>query len=123
MVRKLVVTFAAFALVCACVLGAGALAEPATALRPVEAASPCPAAGCASGECHGFDAVPGPDGAHEMQCPEASCASVECHAWDSLATRYHQASDASLNVWVLMPVVLVVGLVLLVKALSKGGAR
>ena len=85
MVRKLVITLAAFALVCACVLGAGALAEPATALRPVEAASPCPAAGCASGECHGFDAVPGPDGAHEMQCPEASCASVECHAWDSLA--------------------------------------
>ena len=50
-----------------------------------------------------------------MQCPEASCASVECHAWDSLATRYHQASDASLNVWVLMPVVLVVGLVVVVK--------
>ena len=69
MARKLVVTLAAFALVCACVLGAGALAEPATALRPVEAASPCPAAGCASGECHGFDAVPGPDGAHEMHVP------------------------------------------------------
>ena len=123
MVRKLAVTLAAFALVCAVVLGAGALAEPATALRPVEAASPCPATGCASGECHGFDAVPGPDGAHEMRCPEASCASVECHAWDSLVGRYRQASDASLNVWVLMPVALAVGLVLVVKALSKGGAR
>ena len=109
MVRKLAITLAAFALVCAVVLGAGALAEPATALRPVEAASPCPAAGCASGECHGFDAVPGPDGAHEMRCPEASCASVECHAWDSLVGRYRQASDASLNVWVLMPVALAVG--------------
>ena len=65
MVRKLAITLAAFALVCAVVLGAGALAEPATALRPVEAASPCPATGCASGECHGFDAVPGPDGAHD----------------------------------------------------------
>ena len=54
-----------------------------------------------------------------MACPEVSCASVECHAWDSLVGRYHQASDASLNVWVLMPVVLVVWLVLLVKALSK----
>ena len=67
--------------------------------------------------------MPGPDGAHEMRCPEASCASVECHAWDSLVGRYHQASDASLNVWVLMPVALAVGLVLVVKALSKGGAR
>ena len=74
-------------------------------------------------ECHGFDAVPEPDGVHEMSCPEASCASVECHAWDSLVGRYRQASDASLNVWILMPVALVVGLVLLVKALSKGGAR
>lgn len=115
MVRKLAITLAAFALVCAVVLGAGALAEPATALRPVEAASPCPATGCASGECHGFDAVPGPDGAHEMRCPEASCASVECHAWDSLVGRYRQASDASLNVWVLMPVALAVGLVVVVK--------
>ena len=58
-----------------------------------------------------------------MQCPEAGCASVECHAWDSLVGRYRQASDSSLNVWILMPVALVVGLVLLVKALSKGGAR
>ena len=46
MVRKLAITLAAFALVCAVVLGAGALAEPATALRPVEAASPCPALLC-----------------------------------------------------------------------------
>ena len=123
MVRKLVVTLAAFALVCACVVGAGMLAEPATGIAPITPGSACPAAGCASGRCHGFDAVPGPDGAHEMRCPEASCASVECHAWDSLVGRYRQASDASLNVWVLMPVALAVGLVLVVKALSKGGAR
>ena len=62
---------------------------------------------------HGFDNVPEPDGAHEMTCPEASCADVACHAWDSLTTRYHQASDASLNLWILAPVALVVGLVLL----------
>ena len=29
----------------------------------------------------------------------------------SMGARYHQASDASLNLWVLMPVVLVVALV------------
>ncbi len=50
-----------------------------------------------------------------MVCPEAGCASLECHAWDTLTGRYHQASDASLNLWILAPVVFVVGLVLLVK--------
>ena len=116
MVRKLLLTLTAFLLVGACAFAAGAASDPRVGLpQPITVDSPCPAAGCASGECHGFDAVPGPDGVHEMQCPEASCASVECHAWDSLATRYHQASDASLNLWVLAPVVLVVGLVLLVK--------
>ena len=115
MVRKLLLTLAAFLLACAAVYGAGSLAEPATGIAPIEAGAPCPAAGCASGECHGFDDVPGPDGVHEMSCPEAGCASAECHAWDSLVGRYHQASDASLNVWILAPVVLVVGLVLIVR--------
>ena len=76
--------------------------------RPIPPARP-------SGSCHGFDDVPEPDGVHEMTCPEASCASTECHAWDTLATRYYQASDASLNLWVLAPVALVVGLVLIVR--------
>ncbi|WP_080799158.1 hypothetical protein [Arabiibacter massiliensis] len=115
MVRKLLITLAAFLLAGAAVLAAGVAAEPATGVLPISADSPCPAAGCASGECHGFDDVPEPDGVHEMSCPEASCASVECHAWDSLVTRYHQASDASLNLWLLAPVALVVGLVLIVR--------
>ena len=59
--------------------------------------------------------MPQPDGIHEMNCPEASCSSVECHAWDTLTSRYHQASDASLNLWILAPVVGVVALVMLVK--------
>ena len=115
MLRKFLMVLAAFAIAGGLALGAGALAEPATGVRAVEASSPCPAAGCASGECHGFDDVPEPDGVHEMACPEASCASVECHAWDALATRYRQASDASLNLWIVAPVALVVGLVLIVR--------
>ena len=40
------------------------------------------------------------------------------YSWaHTLATRYRQASDASLNLWVLAPVVLVVALVLLVRKL------
>lgn len=98
----------------------GFVAAPSTAIQPVAADSPCPATGCASGACHGFDAVPEPDGVHEMACPEAGCASVECHGWDSLIGRYHQASDMSLNVWILMPVALVLGLWLLVRRMGRG---
>ena len=115
MVRKVLMTLVAFVLACAAVYGAGSLAEPSTGVARIAPGSPCPVAGCASGACHGFDDVPEPDGVHEMTCPEASCASTECHAWDSLSGRYHQASDASLNLWVLAPVALAVGLVALVR--------
>ena len=116
MIRKTVITLLAFLLVGAAVFGAGALADPSVGLpRAIAEDSPCPATSCASGSCHGFDDVPEPDGATEMSCPEASCSSVECHAWDTLADRYYQPSDMSLNLWVLAPVALVVGLVLLVK--------
>ena len=124
MVRKLAVTLAAFALVCACVLGAGALAEPATALRPVEAASPCPAAGLRVGGVPRLRRrVPGPTA--PTRC---GARRRRARAWSATrGTRWWAAtarpSDASLNVWVLMPVALAVGLVLVVKALSKGGAR
>lgn len=114
--RKAVMTLVAFALVGACVFFAGVAADASVGLpQSVSPASPCPATACASGECHGFDAVPDPDGVHEMSCPEVTCASVECHAWDTLTTRYYQPSDASMNLWLLAPVALVVGLVLLVK--------
>lgn len=110
--RKIIATVVVFLLAGACVVGAVALVQPdVLSVRPIAADSPCPVVGCASGECHGFDDVPDPDGVHEMTCPEASCASVECHGWETLGSRYHQASDASLNLWVLMPVVLVVALV------------
>lgn len=60
--------------------------------------------------------VPGPDGVHEMVCPESTCSSVECHAWDTLVSGgYRSASDASLNLWVLGPVVFFGGLILVLK--------
>lgn len=118
MVKKALLTFAVFVLVGGCVFVAGAAVDSTVGLpQRIEPSSPCPVTGCASGMCHGFDAVPEPDGVHEMTCPEARCAAVECHAWNTLSTRYYQTSDASLNLWVLAPVVLVAGLVLLVRKL------
>lgn len=81
--------------------------------------SACPVVQCADGACHGFDNVPEPDGIHDLVCPKASCASAECHAWDSLLGRYRQASDVSLNLWILMPVAAVVGLVCLLKKIGE----
>jgi len=100
------------------VFGAGFLIDERVELpQAIAADSPCPVVGCASGSCHGFDDVPDPDGVHELTCPEVSCSSLDCHAWDTLNSRYHRASDASLNLWVLAPVLLVLGLVVLVRKL------
>lgn len=121
MVRKTILSLVAFLLAGVLSFAAGKVAEPETAVLPITAESPCPAVGCASGECHGFEDVPLPDGVHEMDCPEADCSSTECHAWDTLLEGYRQADDASLNLWILAPVALVVGLVALVRVLSKGG--
>ena len=83
--------------------------------QPITEQSACPVVNCASGNCHGYENVPEPDGVHTMSCPEKSCDSVECHAWDTLENRYGKASDFSLNLWVLAPVALVLALVLIVK--------
>lgn len=102
---------------------AGFALEPESSVRPLTAEAPCPAVGCASGVCHDFATVPAPDGAHELSCPEASCSSSACHGWNTLTTRYHQASDMSLNAWILGPTVLVLGLWLLIRRSAKGDHR
>lgn len=118
--KKIAVTAAVFLLAAVCSVGAVMLVQPeALSVRPITETSPCPVVRCASGSCHGFDDVPEPDGVHEMTCPEASCASVECHGWETLGSRYHQASDASLNLWILMPVALVVALVGIVRKVGR----
>ena len=113
----------AAAVVGAVLVGAGGVGfalAPDSGLHPLTADAACPVAGCTNGACHGYDAVPEPDGRSEMRCPEAGCTSVECHGWETLAGRYHQASDMSLNLWILMPVVLVLGLWVVSRRLSKG---
>lgn len=116
MCKKLLATFAVFLLFCALVFAAGQAADRDVSLpQPITGESACPVAECASGTCHGFADVPQPDGEHEMACPEASCSSVECHAWDTLGSRYHQASDASMNLWIFFPAMLVLALVLFIR--------
>ena len=118
MTKKLIATLAVFLLVGTCVLGAGFALESESGIHNITPDAACPAVGCVSGECHDYNNIPTPNGEYEMICPEAGCASVECHAWDALQGRYKQASDASLNLWILAPVVLVVGLIVLINALS-----
>lgn len=122
MVKKFLLALLGFAVCAVAVYGvcAGIGAKDNVSLpQKITADSPCPVVYCASGECHGFDNVPEPDGIHEMKCPEVNCYSAECHAWETLASRYHQASDGSLNVWVLAPIMLVMGLVLIVRRVGK----
>ena len=63
MVKKLICVIAAFALAAACVFIAASVSSVSVgAPQHIDAASPCPATGCASGECHDYANVPGPDG-------------------------------------------------------------
>ncbi len=120
MVKRLICVVVAFLLAAACVFAAASVSlQSVGAPQAIDASSPCPATGCASGECHDYEHVPQPDGVHEMSCPESSCASTECHAWETLTGGgYRSASDASLNLWVLGPVVFFGGLVLLLKKMG-----
>lgn len=117
--RKALITAAVMAVSLLIVIGVGVSLERTSSIKDITPNSPCPATGCANGNCHGYEQIPEPDGTSLMVCPEAGCSSVECHAWNTLTDRYHQASDASLNVWILMPVALVVALVLTAGFLSK----
>ncbi|MDR1184304.1 MAG: hypothetical protein LBK67_05860 [Coriobacteriales bacterium] len=121
MLRKLLLALLAFGLVGALTFLVGwAVGQPTTALpERITAATVCPVAGCAQADsCHAATPAPVPDGSFEMLCPRTEgCADVECHAWDRIETTRGRPSDASLNLWILAPVVLVVGLVLLIRKL------
>jgi hypothetical protein len=121
MTRKLLITLIVFAIVGVLVFVAGRLASPAVALpEAITAGTPCPVAGCLQpdGACHSAAPAPVPDGSFEMLCPRVvGCADVDCHAWERIeaSSMRSKPSDASLNLWIIVPVVLVVGLVLLVR--------
>ena len=115
MVKKILVSGIIFLTIGIFVIAAGVASANIELPQRILAESSCPVAGCSSNSCHDYDSVPVPDGQHEMRCPRRACASVECHAWDTLTTRYHQASDASMNLWIVAPVVFVLVLVAVMK--------
>ncbi|MCI1479799.1 MAG: hypothetical protein LKH29_02805 [Eggerthellaceae bacterium] len=97
-------------------LAVGATASgTSVAVEAIDVDSACPATGCASGACHGYSDVPEPDGVHELTCPVRDCSSLSCHHWDNLTSSYRKASDASLNLWILLPSLLIGAIVLAVR--------
>jgi hypothetical protein len=121
MTKKLIATFIVFAIVGAVVFGAGAIASPDVVALPgaITADSTCPVAGCTQtdGACHAAAVYPTPDGTTLMVCPHISgCTSTECHAFDRISEAGHP-SDASLNLWIIAPTLLALGLVALVRRL------
>jgi hypothetical protein len=122
MLRKGIIVIAIFVLVSAAVFGTAALAAPAQVTLPqvITADTRCPVAGCTQKEgCHAAGPAPAIDGSFEMTCPKVTgCTDVNCHAYDRLTSHYNKPSDASLNLWIVAPVLFVVGLVLIVKKLA-----
>jgi hypothetical protein len=122
MPRRLAITAFAFAAMAAIVLGAGLALSPQAAGLPeaITAASACPVAGCTQpdGACHTSGPYPQPDGSFTMVCPHVKgCAEASCHAFERIALAGHP-SDASLNLWIILPTLLALGLVLLVRRLA-----
>ena len=105
--KKIVLVLGAFALISTLTFGAvSAFSRSGVQVQSITESSACPVTGCASGSCHSYDDVPEPDGVTELVCPESACSSTQCHAWDSLMGRT-QASDASLNLWIMLPALIV----------------
>ena len=106
--KKFIIVLIAFSLA---VFGAGTLIEPQSRISKIRDDSLCPVVGCSRLECHDYSNVPELDGQVSMVCPEVkTCSSVECHAASELSSGYLQADNASLNMWILMPVILVIGI-------------
>ncbi|MDR0500036.1 MAG: hypothetical protein LBG97_02155 [Coriobacteriales bacterium] len=84
--------------------------------EPILPETLCPVAKCTQpdGSCHASAAAPEPDGSFAMICPKVSCSEYSCHAWERVSSS-SKPSDAAMNLWIITPVVLVLGLIILVK--------
>jgi hypothetical protein len=105
--------------VAALVFAAGAATKPSAVALPqtITAETLCPVAGCAQtdGACHAAAPAPEPDGNFAMLCPvREGCADTQCHAWERIDSMRTKPLDASMNLWILMPVIFTVTLVVVV---------
>jgi hypothetical protein len=120
MSKRLLLTFLIFCVVAALVIATGAAAAPSAVALPelITAETPCPVAGCAQtdGACHAAATPPVPDGTFEMLCPvREGCTDTQCHAWERIDSVRTKPLDASMNLWILMPVIFTVALVAIVR--------
>jgi hypothetical protein len=120
MLKKLLIVIAPFLVFGLVTFGAAALASPDAVAVPeaITSTTPCPVVGCAQtdGACHAAKPAPVPDGSFEMSCPRVKgCSDIQCHAWDRIEATRYKPSDVSLNLWILAPVLLTIGLVLIVR--------
>jgi hypothetical protein len=122
MPKKLVLMLATFAIagVLVFVIGWASNSQSVALPQRITEETPCPVAGCLQpdGACHTASAPPAPDGSFAMTCPRIEgCSDVQCHAWDRIEATRSKPSDASMNLWILAPVVFVLGLVIIVRKL------
>jgi hypothetical protein len=105
------------------VFAAATFAAPGqvAAPEPISPGTPCPVLGCTQpdGACHAAAAPPVPDGSFTMTCPKVQgCSDTNCHGWEKIGSRSSMPQDMSMNLWIVTPVVIVLGLVLLVRRSS-----
>jgi hypothetical protein len=121
-IRNVIVTTVIFIVAAVAVFAIAAAATSSVKLPAViDAQTPCPVAGCTQpdGSCHAGNPSPIPDGSFSMSCPKVQgCSDISCHAGNRLSTHFNKPSDASLNLWILAPVILAMGLIFLVRKMK-----
>ncbi|MDR1422259.1 MAG: hypothetical protein LBI64_05275 [Coriobacteriales bacterium] len=128
MARRLILTVIVFLLVGVVVFAVTRLGGGDVVALPQRIAvdTTCPVAGCMQpdGACHAAGPYPTPDGNFLMNCPRVvGCTDTNCHAWDRIEGMRSKPSEASMNLWILAPVLLVVALVAMVYAMEKRPAK
>ena len=122
MPKKILITLLVFIVMGVFVFGIMRLTNQQSVALPERIApdTPCPVVGCTQPDsgCHADGPYPEPDGVILMECPrDVGCTDSQCHAWDRIEMRRTSPNDASMNLWILAPVVLVLLLVGLVRKL------
>lgn len=123
MFNKAIILAFTFCLLGLSIFAAATFAAPEQVAAPelISPSTPCPVVGCTQpeGACHAAAAAPVPDGSFAMTCPKVQgCSDTNCHGWEKIGSSSSMPQDMSMNLWIVTPVVIVLGLVLLVRKFS-----